>query len=105
MYAFLRDPDDPDNRVFLPIKVNLGPDQDGFRCHIEVDNKQNLSLPPPYLQWDDEAVEGQRVDEVLTQASPRTQARKVKEQEITKWLDGALLLGKKMPSKEWYFTC
>ena len=100
VYAFVRDPEDSDKRLLLPIKVNLGPDTEGLRCHIEVDRKQNLSPPPPYLKWDAKTVEGQRVDEVLAQSSPREQARKAKEQKVLEWLDGVLMPGKKMLSTE-----
>lgn len=96
VYAFLRDPDDPDQRLFLPIKTNLGPDQEGFRCRIAVDRTQKLSPPPVYLKWDDEAVEGQRVDEVMAQATPREKARKAKEQEIREWLDKFVKRGKEI---------
>lgn len=97
-YAFVRDQENSDQRLLLPIKVNLGPDTEGFRCHIEVDRTQNLSPPPPRLRWHDEAVEDQRVDDVLTQSSPREQARKAKEQEIKKWLDGLMKPGKRVRS-------
>jgi RecA-family ATPase len=96
VYAFVKDPADPDRRLFLPIKNNLGLDKDGFSCSIKVKRKRNLTQPAPYLQWDDEAVEGQRVDEIMTQASPRAQAQKEEEQEIREWLDGFVKPGKRV---------
>jgi len=99
-HAFVLDPDDPHHRLFLPIKNNLGPDTEGFRCHIVIDRSQKLSPPPAYLKWDAKPVSGQRVDEVLTQASPRAQAQKAKEQEIKEWLDGYMKRGKRMLSTE-----
>jgi KaiC/GvpD/RAD55 family RecA-like ATPase len=98
VFAFVRDPNDHELRLFLPIKNNLGPDTEGFRCHVEVDRTQNLSPPPVYLQWDDEPPKGEHIDAVLAQPSPREQARKAKEQEISKWLDGFMKRGKKVRS-------
>jgi hypothetical protein len=69
--AFLRDPTDPDQRLMLPIKCNLGPDQNGFQCHIAVDSTQNIHPAPPYLVWEDSTLECRRVDDVMATASPR----------------------------------
>ena len=90
VYAFVRDPADPDQRLFLPIKNNLGADKKGLSCSIDVDSSQNLRPSPAFLRWDDDPVDNQRIDEVLTQSSPRVQARKAKEAEIEKWLLGKL---------------
>jgi hypothetical protein len=96
-FALIRDPTDPDYRLFLPIKFNLGPDQQGFRCCIEADMKQRLRPPPARLVWDKDAVED-RVDEILTQASPREQAKKAKKAKIAEWLHSRVPPGKMVHS-------
>ena len=42
VYAFVRDPQDSDKRLVLPIKNNLGPDTAGFRCRIRASTNRNL---------------------------------------------------------------
>lgn len=99
-HAFVRDPEDREHLMLLPIKVNLGPDIGGFGCRIALDHKQNLRPPPPYLKWDDELIKDQNIDDVLAQPSPREQAQKIKEQKVLEWLDGVLMPGEKMLSTE-----
>lgn len=96
VYAFVRDPMDPERRIFLPIKNNLGPDKEGFGCDIEVDHSQNLRPPPVRLRWEADVVQGERIDEILAQASPREQTRMAKKQEVGKWLDRRLKRGKRV---------
>ncbi len=100
-FAFTRDPADSAYRLLLPMKANLGPDTQGYRCRIESDPSQRLSPPPARLVWDDEPVEDQRIDDVLAPAPPREQTRKAKEQKIREWLDGRVKPGgKRVPSKK-----
>ena len=99
-HAFVRDPEDREHLMLLPIKVNLGPDIDGFGCRIALDQKQNLNPSPPYLQWDNEPIKNQTIDAVMARASPREQTRKIREQEVKEWLDGFMKRGSKMLSQE-----
>ena len=100
-HAFVRDPEDREHRLLLPIKVNLGPDKDGgFGCRIETDNEQNLCPPPPVLKWDSERITDRTIDEIMEQASPREQTRKLKEQAITEWLETFMKRGQKMDSTD-----
>lgn len=96
VFAFVRDPADPDYRLMLPIKNNLGGDQQGFRCRIELN--MALRVPAPRLVWDDDAISGECIDEVMANTSPRAQAKKSKEEAIGKWLDRYLKHGKHVSS-------
>ena len=97
VYAFVKDPQDSDKKLLLPIKNNLGPDTEGFRCRIKVDHKQKLASRPVYLKWDKEAVAETRIDEVLS-LSPQKQATEEKKKKIKKWLRKAIKPGHKMAS-------
>jgi len=51
VFIVARDPDDPDRRLFLPIKNNLGPDRTGFAYRIiEADNGAAI------IEWEDETI-------------------------------------------------
>jgi putative DNA primase/helicase len=51
VFIVTRDQDDPDRRLFLPIKNNLGTDREGFAYRvIQADNGA------PIVDWEDEAV-------------------------------------------------
>jgi hypothetical protein len=51
VFIVTRDQDDPDRRLFLPIKNNLGTDKEGFAYRvIQADNGA------PIVDWEDEAV-------------------------------------------------
>ncbi len=51
VFIVTRDQDDPDRRLFLPIKNNLGPDRTGFAYRIiEADNGAAI------IEWEDETI-------------------------------------------------
>jgi len=51
VFIVARDQDDPDRRLFLPIKNNLGPDRTGFAYRIiEADNGAAI------IEWEDETI-------------------------------------------------
>ena len=67
-YSVTKDPDDPDRRLILPLKNNLGDDKTGFAYRIvEADNGA------PVLQWEDELVEMTLEDlaNTVTERKPR----------------------------------
>lgn len=97
VYAFVKDPQDSDKRMLLPIKNNLGPDTEGFRCRIRVDHKQKLVPRPVHLKWDSKPVAGTQIDDILS-ASPRAHATKMKKKKIKKWLHKAIKPGDQMAS-------
>ena len=60
VYAIVKDHQDSDKKLLLPIKNNLGPDTEGFRYRIKTDHKQKMVPRTAYLEWDKEAVAGTR---------------------------------------------
>ena len=67
-YSVTKDPDDPDRRLILPLKNNLGDDRTGFAYTIiEADNGA------PVLAWEDEPVEMTLEDlaNAVTERKPR----------------------------------
>jgi putative DNA primase/helicase len=67
-YSVTKDPDDPDRRLILPLKNNLGDDKTGFAYTIiEADNGA------PMLAWEDEPVEMTLEDiaNAMTDKKPR----------------------------------
>jgi hypothetical protein len=91
VYAIAKDPDDPEHRLMLPIKVNLAGDMHGLGYKIDADDENC-----PYVEWDAEPVENERIDEILH--PPRDRAKKKQEAEIEEWLRGKLKKGV-VPSK------
>ena len=98
VYAIIKDPQDPDKKLLLPIKNNLGPDTEGFRYRIKTDHKQKIVPRTAYLEWDKEVIEETLIDEVLS-VSAHTQATEEKKTKIRKWLRKAIRPGHKMASK------
>lgn len=80
VYAVTRDPDDEDRRLFLPVKSNLGPDSDGYRYVIKV-NDEGI----PFVEWAPER-ETRRIGEVLDDETPRQAAINERDQEVVEWL-------------------
>ena len=67
-YSVTKDPDDPDRRLILPLKNNLGDDRTGFAYTIiEADNGA------PVLAWEDDPVEMTLEDlaNAVTERKPR----------------------------------
>ena len=100
VYAIVRDPGDPDKKLLLPIKNNLGPDTEGFRFQIKTDHKQKIHPRPVRLQWDKEVIEETMIDEILAATTPRKEATKAKEKKVKEWLRNAIKPGDKMLSTE-----
>ena len=98
VYAIVRDPGDPDKKLLLPIKNNLGPDTEGFRFQIKTDHKQKIHPRPVRLQWDKEVIEETMIDEILASTTPRKEATKAKEKKVKEWLHKAIKPGHKMAS-------
>ena len=98
VYAIVRDPGDPDKKLLLPIKNNLGPDTEGFRFRIKTDHKQKIVPRPVRLQWDKEAIDETCIDEILSVSSHK-QATEEKKAKIRIWLHRAIRPGQKMASK------
>ena len=83
-YSVTKDPDDPDRRLILPLKNNLGDDRTGFAYTIiEADNGA------PVLLWEDEPVEMTLEDlaNAVTERKPRPR------DEAKSWLRNVLAAG------------
>lgn len=93
VYAIAKDPDDPAHRLMLPIKVNLAGDMHGLGYRIDADDENC-----PYVEWDTEPVENERIDEILH--PPRDRAKRKGEAEIEKWLRDKFKKGRAVPSKQ-----
>ena len=86
-YSVTKDPDDPDRRLILPLKNNLGDDRTGFAYTIiEADNGA------PVLQWKDELVEMTLEDiaNAVTERKPRPR------DEAKNWLREVLSQGPRL---------
>lgn len=100
VYGFIQDPDDPKMRLMLPIKSNLGDDSTGYRYRIATNKSLGLRPPPPYVDWCDDNVSDQRIDDLLDPPTPREAAKLEKEAEIREWLDGYLEPGYEILSED-----
>ena len=98
VYAIVKDPGDPDKKLVLPIKNNLGPDTEGFRFQIKTDHKQKIHPRTVRLHWDKEAIDETCIDEILASTTPRAEATKAKEKKVKEWLHKAIKPGHKMLS-------
>jgi RecA-family ATPase len=67
VYSVVKDPDDPDRRLFLPIKNNLGDDKTGFGYTIETAENN-----APVIEWEDELVE-MTIEELADAVTDRKQ--------------------------------
>ena len=86
-YSVTKDPDDPDRRLFLPLKNNLGDDRTGFAYTIvEADNGA------PMLAWEDEPVRMTLEDiaNTVTDRKPRPR------EEAKNWLREILAQGPRL---------
>lgn len=84
VYSVVKDPDDPDKRLFLPIKNNLGDDRTGFAYYIE-----QAANNSPMIQWEPEPVETtlEEMADAVTERKPRPIDHAIK------WLQAALTEG------------
>jgi len=87
VYAVVRDPKDPLQRMVLPVKNNLGPDTSGFEYGIKVGDNG-----APYVNWGDLAVTEETAESVLGSSigSPRQEAIDAHVREVCDWLKEAL---------------
>jgi hypothetical protein len=86
-YGVTKDPDNPDRRLILPLKNNLGDDRTGFAYSIiEADNGA------PVLAWEDEPVEMTLEDiaNAVTERKPRPR------DEAKNWLKEILAQGPRL---------
>ena len=91
-FIVTKDNDDPDRRLFLPIKNNIGPDKTGFAYRVvEADNGAAM------IEWEDEHVEITADDALFS----ITAEEKTERQEATEWLKKELE-GGSVDSKEIY---
>ena len=81
VFSVVKDPDDPDRRLFLPIKNNLGDDKTGFAYQIIT-----ASNDAPVIEWESDLVEI-TLEEM---ADAVTERKKRPVEQVKNWL-GALL--------------
>jgi hypothetical protein len=86
-FAIMRDPDDAERRLMLPVKNNLAVDTSGFSFCLNVADND-----VPYVAWGDEAVSQQTTDQMLEgeSLSPREQAVSARVREVADWLKAEL---------------
>jgi hypothetical protein len=81
VFAIARDPQDPEQRLVLPIKSNLGPDTAGYSYRVSVADND-----APCVKWGTEKVT-RSAEEILQAApSPREQAVIERGVEVKEWL-------------------
>lgn len=81
VFAIARDPQDPDQRLMLPVKSNLGPDTAGYSYTVSVADND-----APFVRWGDDRVT-RTAEEVLSAApSPREQAVIERGNDVKEWL-------------------
>jgi len=84
VYSVVKDPDDPDRRLFLPIKNNLGDDRTGFAYQIETADND-----APVIEWEPELVEI-TLEEMADAVTERKQ-RPIEQVKV--WLESLLSAG------------
>jgi len=90
VFSVVKDPDDPDRRLFLPIKNNLGDDRTGFAYYIETAEND-----APVIQWEDELVEV-TLEEMADAVTDRKQQPI---QQVMDWLEALLSAGEVLQGK------
>jgi hypothetical protein len=87
VFAVVRDPENAERRLMLPVKNNLAVDTEGFSFCVNVADND-----APYVAWGDEAVTQQTTDSVLEEAllSPRESAVSARVREVCDWLKSEL---------------
>jgi hypothetical protein len=97
-YAVVRDPQDANRRLVLPVKNNLAVDTSGFSYSINVADND-----APYVAWGDQAVTEETADEVLggTATTPRQEAINADVREVCDWLKQELAAEAKPAARMW----
>jgi hypothetical protein len=84
VYSVVKDPEDHDRRLFLPIKNNLGDDKTGFAYQVETADND-----APFIDWEPDLVEI-TLEEMADAVTERKQ-RPV--EQVKKWLESLLSAG------------
>jgi KaiC/GvpD/RAD55 family RecA-like ATPase len=87
-----RDPNDKARRLVLPIKLNIGPDGNGFAFRVEP-RSHPVCGDVPAVEWEPERVGDMSADDVLIDSTPRAQAAVEKSTEVCEWLRDLLKVG------------
>jgi len=85
VWGFGPDPDNPERRVMIGIKNNLGRIASALAFKITSDNPENLD-EPPYIDWLPERVTNLTADDVINQFPRYKERRARKQEQAAKWL-------------------
>lgn len=91
-FAIARDPQDPEQRLVLPVKSNLGPDSSGYSYRIGVADND-----APHVRWGDARVTRTAEEILQAVAGAREQAVIERTQDVREWLK--IELAEPRPSK------
>lgn len=86
VFAIARDPEDPERRVMLPVKSNLGPDSTGFSYAISVADND-----APIVRWGEERITRTAEEVLAAVPSPRERAVIERGGDVKEWLRQKLL--------------
>lgn len=98
-FAVMRDPENTERRLMLPVKNNLAVDTEGFSFCLKVADND-----APHAEWGDEAVSQQTTDTMLDggeSQTPREQAVSARVHEVSEWLRSELAHEAKPASTLW----
>jgi hypothetical protein len=84
VWVVTKDKQNPTNRLVLPLKNNLGPDQQGLAYRVVEVNGQ------PVLAWDPNPVTTTADEALAPEPTAGKGARQAKHQEVENWLHGML---------------
>ena len=88
VFAIVRDPDDSDQRLMLPVKSNLGSDTAGFAYRVSVADND-----APYIKWADERVTRSADDVLSSMPTSREKAVIERRQDVQEFLRQKLAEG------------
>jgi len=100
VFVMGRDPEDNDRFVMLPIKMNIGPSNEGFAFRVVV-KKHSVCGDVPTVSWEIDHERGLTANEALIDMSPRSTATSEKAVEVCDWLRGLLRDGPVMAAALW----
>jgi len=86
-FAVVRDPENAERRMMLPVKNNLAIDTEGFSYQINVSDDDT-----PYVAWGEEAVTSATAEQIMGSGEQTTRADAVnaRVQEVIDWLKDQL---------------